>query len=104
MLVHREQVEQVEGRLAGGPRSLLRAREVGGSDCGYLETRVLAPRPCRELKAYLKEIGCIDYTRTGSAFSGKQFQSHFILHLHLANGLIIATLITFKHSQGQPWL
>ena len=43
----------------------------------------------------------IDYinTNTGSAFSGKQFQSHFILHLHLANGLIIATLITFQHSQ-----
>lgn len=38
MFVHMEQVEQVEGRLAGGPCSLLRAREVGGSDCGYLET------------------------------------------------------------------
>ena len=56
---------------------------------------------CRKLKNYLKEIICIDYinTNTGSAFSGKQFQSHFILHLHLANGLIIATLITFQHSQ-----
>lgn len=56
----------------------------------------------RKLKSYLKEIICIDYANMGSAFSEKQFQRHFILHLHLANSLITATLITFKHSQEQP--
>lgn len=65
---------------------------------GELETRVLTPWSCRKQKSYLKEITCVDYTNTDSAFSGKQFQNHFILHLHLANGLIIATLITFKQS------
>lgn len=51
--------------------------------------------------SYLKGIICIDYTNTGSAFSEEQFQSHSILHLRLANNLITATLITFKHSQEQ---
>lgn len=104
-LAHMKQVEQGEGRaLAVTPGSLFSTKEGASSDCGELETRVLAPWSFTTPTSYLKETTCVDYTNTDSAFSGKQFQNHFILHLHLANGLIIATLITFKHSQERPWL